>query len=265
MKKVNPEDFHPELYRQIMALAGENPYVLTHLSRYMHTLHHMPDLLSLSASPKILEIGTSFIFAPVLLDHFGASKVDVTHFDPLTTGNVQQVPIPRDWKGRSLHAMNYDVESQKLPVPDASYDLVLCFEVIEHLEVDPMFLVEELNRIIRPKGLLYLTTPNVTSARNVQKILNGYEPHFHMKYSKNRSYYRHNIEYGPHQLLAMMSAGGFSSRKFWTSDNFEDTPRDVKKFLEENNFPTVNRGDNMLYIGERVSGVVNRFPDLIYE
>jgi 2-polyprenyl-3-methyl-5-hydroxy-6-metoxy-1,4-benzoquinol methylase len=43
-----------------------------------------------------------------------------------------------------------------------SFDVVYCSEVIEHL-VDPVTLLREIGRIIRPEGLLYLTTPNFDS------------------------------------------------------------------------------------------------------
>ncbi|GIV76061.1 MAG: hypothetical protein KatS3mg050_0455 [Litorilinea sp.] len=47
-----------------------------------------------------------------------------------------------------------------LPLPDASFDAVLCFETVEHLP-HPERLVQELGRVTRPGGTLILTTPNV--------------------------------------------------------------------------------------------------------
>ncbi|MGE3507848.1 MAG: class I SAM-dependent methyltransferase [Vicinamibacterales bacterium] len=46
-----------------------------------------------------------------------------------------------------------------LPFPDASFDLVLCTEVIEHT-TDPRQAVAELSRIVRPSGILVVTVPN---------------------------------------------------------------------------------------------------------
>lgn len=42
------------------------------------------------------------------------------------------------------------------------FDVVYCSEVIEHL-LDPAGLLGEIGRIVRPGGLLYLTTPNFSS------------------------------------------------------------------------------------------------------
>jgi glycosyltransferase involved in cell wall biosynthesis/SAM-dependent methyltransferase len=46
-----------------------------------------------------------------------------------------------------------------VPVPDASFDAVLCSEVIEHL-ADPLPAVRELRRVLRPGGRLAVTVPH---------------------------------------------------------------------------------------------------------
>jgi len=46
-----------------------------------------------------------------------------------------------------------------LPFASASFDAVVSFQVIEHI-ADAKAYVRELHRVIRPGGLLYLTTPN---------------------------------------------------------------------------------------------------------
>jgi ubiquinone/menaquinone biosynthesis C-methylase UbiE len=45
-----------------------------------------------------------------------------------------------------------------IPVDDASFDAVMCIEVIEHLP-DPVLALRELTRILRPGGSLILTAP----------------------------------------------------------------------------------------------------------
>jgi SAM-dependent methyltransferase len=45
------------------------------------------------------------------------------------------------------------------PCADASFDCVISFQVIEHIDNDRFFL-EEIHRVLRPGGLLLLTTPN---------------------------------------------------------------------------------------------------------
>jgi SAM-dependent methyltransferase len=46
-----------------------------------------------------------------------------------------------------------------LPFPDASFDAVVSFETIEHIEAQERFL-DEMGRVLRPEGLLILSSPN---------------------------------------------------------------------------------------------------------
>ncbi len=46
-----------------------------------------------------------------------------------------------------------------LDFPDASFDLVFCSEVIEHMTA-PELLASEMSRVLKPNGLLVLSTPN---------------------------------------------------------------------------------------------------------
>jgi SAM-dependent methyltransferase len=55
--------------------------------------------------------------------------------------------------------------SQPLPWPDAFFDAALSVEGIEHLENRHVY-VRELGRVLKPDGVLVLTTPNIVSVRS---------------------------------------------------------------------------------------------------
>lgn len=76
----------------------------------------------------------------------------------------------------------------KLPFQDGSIDLVVSFETIEHLDDDIGFL-SEIHRVLRPTGLLILSTPNALHTRPVDG-----QP-------RNPFHFR---EYEPDQLEALL-------------------------------------------------------------
>lgn len=50
-------------------------------------------------------------------------------------------------------------DGEKMPFKDKHFDFVTCWDVIEHIKKDDLFL-KEIFRILKPGGLLLLSTPN---------------------------------------------------------------------------------------------------------
>jgi SAM-dependent methyltransferase len=56
-------------------------------------------------------------------------------------------------------------------LPDSSFDAVLFGEVFEHLLNQPLGLLREIHRVLRPGGTLLLTTPNPSTLGNAVRVL----------------------------------------------------------------------------------------------
>jgi 2-polyprenyl-3-methyl-5-hydroxy-6-metoxy-1,4-benzoquinol methylase len=69
--------------------------------------------------------------------------------------------------GNSFAPVNLD---RDLPWPDQTFDAVVSTEGIEHLENHFSFL-REMGRILKPGGVLILTTPNITALRSRVRFL----------------------------------------------------------------------------------------------
>lgn len=54
--------------------------------------------------------------------------------------------------------IDYICDATEIPVPDASFDVVLCTEVLEHCP-EPIRVVKEIARILKPGGRLIMTAP----------------------------------------------------------------------------------------------------------
>jgi len=83
----------------------------------------------------------------------------------LGSGSVPYAPL----FGKSVSYVSVDVEKQYpvrlvanfarlLPFKDASFDAVLCTQVLEHV-ADPQLVVAEIRRVLKPSGLGLVTVP----------------------------------------------------------------------------------------------------------
>lgn len=240
-------------------LDGADEYHVVHKARLARTA----DLLYKEApSGKLLEVGTSGFFPLVCKDLFPDLEVHATHFDT-SNPSPSDVKVSVGDKSINVCCFNHDLEFGTFPVPDETYDFILCCEVLEHMEIDPMFMLSELNRVMKTGGTLILTTPNITSSRALAKILFGLEPYFYMSYHKNRQYNRHNFEYSSITLHRVLSAAGFDIT-VWSEDLFEDGMPALVNNLRAQGYRLGETGDNLIAVGDKVSGVTDRYPVGLY-
>jgi SAM-dependent methyltransferase len=170
---------------------GANPYFTTTLLRL-----YTP-----------LQVTLANYFGP----QFGAKGEDTVAINNPLTGSAEKL---------RMDFLHFNIEEATFPFTAAQFDVVLFCEVLEHLQSDPVKVLREIKRILKPGGHLILTTPNVSRLENVARMLAGeniYDP-----YSGYGPYGRHNREYNKHELAAILDYCGFEIEVLFSADVHEN-------------------------------------------
>ena len=116
------------------------------------------------AGGELLEIGSAPCHSTALLTLLGIRVVGVDLRPRRCAKLVQRY---------GLDVRQCDIEREALPFADASFPTALLAETLEHLRVDPLFTLSEINRVLEPGGRLLLTTPNLYALQNIARFLLG--------------------------------------------------------------------------------------------
>jgi len=82
----------------------------------------------------------------------------------------------------------------EIPVPDKSYDAILCTEVIEHIP-DPISAIQEMSRILKPGGILLITAPLQSGLhQEPYHFYGGYTKYWYKKFLLENNFKDLNIE-----------------------------------------------------------------------
>lgn len=174
---------------------SDNPIYQRHLFAYQHAVPHI--------SGDVLEIGVGEGYGSKTLAPNAKTYTGIDKFKALNQENLQ---------GIKFIQMNVPPFSG---VADNSFDVIVTFQVIEHIDNDDLF-VKEIQRILKPGGKLIMTTPNI-------------------KMSLTRNPY-HTREY-THQQLGALTGKYFSKTEVLgifgdktAMDYFEINKAGVRKF-----------------------------------
>jgi len=106
----------------------------------------------------------TFLRGKIVCD-LSAGRGYIAHLFEDTGATVKAYDLfPGQNKFATTQVQKIDLQ-QKFPIEDASIDLAICCETIEHLP-NQYFLFQEVSRIIKPGGVFILTTPNSSSLRS---------------------------------------------------------------------------------------------------
>ncbi len=181
-----------------------------------------------------LELGANPYFTTQLLDqyteldltlanYYGERGETVESVSYLPAGATERTEVKRK-------STMFNVEEDVFPFDDDSFDVVLFCEMLEHMLMDPMATLRQIHRVLKPGGVMVLTTPNMTRLNNVMAVVNGaniYDP-----YSGFGPYGRHNREYIRHELHLLLEFAGFEVEHSFTADGHDTDSSHWPKFDE---------------------------------
>ena len=109
-------------------------------------------LTAIQPGARILDAGAGELKNKRFCSHLEYVSQDFCQYDG--SGNAQGLQMGV-WDTSKIDLV---CDITHIPEPDASYDAVLCSEVLEHLP-NPAVAIKELSRLLKPGGHLILTAP----------------------------------------------------------------------------------------------------------
>jgi len=201
--------------------SGElNGYFRTHAGR----LHTCAEMFGLFSAPlgDVLEVGPFYGYLPFILRPRSASYTVVEGDDPVVR------PLDALYAEQAVKVAYLDLgevfgplrtASHRLPFPDNSFDTILCWETMEHFNFNPVKLVRELHRVLKPGGRVCVTVPNKASWQRLAVLLTGKGEDFLIddfyKFEdyeidgKKAFHGYHWREYAPAELRRLFAGAGF--------------------------------------------------------
>lgn len=235
-------------------------YATHHLRRFIETVKVIPQL---DKDARVLELGASPYFMTFLIKRYlGYEDVTAANY----FGDYGERPSPpyatsvvsseRFDEKHTFDFQMFNLEMERFPYEDDSYDLVICCEILEHLASHPAHLMREVHRVLKPGGYFIVSTPNAVRLEKVWDMFRGENPYD--PYSGDGVYARHNREYTAGEVADLMRVNNFEPQV-----NIADAyPHGGFYRFCATLFP--KRKDNLFVVGRAHGATVQETPDWLY-
>jgi SAM-dependent methyltransferase len=168
-ERGSPRREHEGLIQRVAGFVRpDDEALLEWYSRYAHQqgrrLAHDLDLVTATVPTghRVLDLGAAPPILCAALSELGYAVKGVD-IDPTRFGQTSAA--------LGLDVRRCNIETEALPCKDASVDAVVLHEVFEHLRIDLIATFEEIARVLRPGGLLLVSTPNLLSLSGMLNLL----------------------------------------------------------------------------------------------
>ena len=174
MTLLEYKQFADDLARQAGVENGLHGYFLMHRSRLWQTASHF-DLWKVRGK-SILEIGPFFSYTPFVLKKQGNEVSVLEGVDPAV------YPLKPVYQAHGIEFKTCNLfenfgaaplGQRQMPVAANQFDLVSCWETMEHFNFNPVGFIRDLHRVLKPGGTAFITVPNMAELENRVKLLFG--------------------------------------------------------------------------------------------
>ena len=211
----------------------EAGYLDYHRRRYQDTLRLLPP----GEGRRLLDVGS---FPGHLSALARARNWEVVGLNNAIEGGGAWTEFLERCDAQGITIRDCEVEQAPFPLPTASVDAVLFCELFEHLHLNPFHTLKEIFRVLRPGGLLILTTPNLRRVETLSRLWHGWgaQPPVSRPFHEllpSLLYHRHNREYTADELAYYLALQGkdlydFRLDRIYYSDAL-DAPHEIPGVL----------------------------------
>jgi SAM-dependent methyltransferase len=221
-----------EISSEAGVLDGLHAYFDMSFSRLYRTCE-LFDLFDLTLG-DVLEIGPFYGYLPFFL------RPNATSYTVLEGNDPAAYPLQPLYQRHDIQMRFIDFfdlfgpvagTSHALPIPDAQYDTVLCWETMEHFNFNPVKFVRELHRVLKPGGKVYITVPNKASfpalvallfGRGEQRLIDSCYTYENYESNGKKCFYGfHWREYSHVEMARLFALAGFKINACGTFTAFQ--------------------------------------------
>jgi SAM-dependent methyltransferase len=181
-----------------------------YFSFHQHRFEHLFKLLAQQKENKknLLEVGYGFLHSLIAAHYLGYQNlfgIDI---------NIDENVLNEVIKKFNFTLKQCDLAKDKIPFATSFFNFVLLTETLEHFNFHPRRAIDELYRVLKPGGLLIITTPNLFRLNN------------RIKFCLRKSIYDdikkeeiiHYREYSSSEIKYLLREAGFKDIKISYAD-----------------------------------------------
>lgn len=243
----------------------EYTYMRGHRKRLIHTLTMIPK--ADESRRSLLDVGCYGYMGLWASAHLGYERVVGIEWHP----DVDQPIIKRNLTVNGEHvnfeSHNFDISLASWPI-DELFDTVLFFEVLEHINQDPMGVMQRISALMRDDATLVMSVPNAISYKALREFLVGMPPWTYWFFEPDLEHEpRHCFEYTPIVFQSLLIAAGMKPEAFRTIFAYSSPEQEQETLgvAETMGFTGSDLGETMIAQVRKVRGEVPlRYPDVLY-
>jgi 2-polyprenyl-3-methyl-5-hydroxy-6-metoxy-1,4-benzoquinol methylase len=184
---------------------------------------------------KVLEVGSFLGVVSISLARLGfvVTALDIPQFN-------DNERLKKKYAEDKVSVDAVNLHNLPLPYEIGSFDIVIMCETLEHLNFNPVEPLNEIQRVLKREGILYISVPNLACLENRIVLLRGRSIHHPIDYFFKQLDPKNNMVAGIHwreytkaEIKELLERTGFKMVKHYFTDDLNPHTKfaRIRKFL----------------------------------